>query len=451
MKKAIKKYSASPESTQFFCDFTNGISTITIDGSNISGKDKNGNTVFSHTYYYLETAPANDYPGFTFDIFATNEDAGEFKYFAFAPDTPASTYHIEFRYCGEYDELLNLLSGKYAYWLAAGIRDIDLADDKTTENVIGLFCTENMVYGSERSADSLAQLSDITGRWNCDMSAYKSIPEYANADMYIEINEDGSGKTYLDMTGSGSYMLASDYLVYAYNTSYDKKEGIYVAYTSDEGSKYSKYKVTEKNDRTTLDFYTVNGEKIISYYRENEKENSSKTSSSVSYSSGSGKSGKSSRAAMVSYNDDKKAELTDSEESSESKAIAESTNTDTRKNISLVIDSPSARINGMEVQLNAAPVIINGRTMVPIRFVSKNLGYTVDWDAEEKKAAISLNDTVIELTQNSEKATVNGEETEIDSPAVNRNGSIFVPLRFIAETLGAEVEWNAESKTVSIK
>ncbi|MBQ8940350.1 MAG: hypothetical protein IJ062_00830 [Firmicutes bacterium] len=470
-EEAIAKYSAAPETTQFFCDFTNDIATITIDGSNISGKDKNGNTVFSHTYYYLETADSNDYPGFTFDVFKTNEDAGEFQYFAFAPDTPATTYHTEFRYCGEYDDLLNLLSGKYAYWLAAGIRDVDLADDKTTENVIALFCTENMNYSGERSAESLAQLKDITGRWNCDMTDFRSMPEYANADMYIELNEDGSGKTYLDITGSGNYMLTSDYLVYTYDNSSDKKEGIYVVYTDDEGVKYSKYKISENNGIETLDFYDVNGNKMISYYREkintsetgntettaSETKNSSSSSSSGGGSSSSSSSGggKSSRAASVNAGSGKNTKQNTVEEKTENEIISNEAVSnqvkEVQKNIVLAIDSPVAKINGIETKLGEAPVIINGRTMVPIRFVSENLGYSVDWDADEKKVTISLEDTVIELTQNSEKALVNGDEKTIDSPAVNRNGSILVPLRFVAETLGADVEWNALDKTVTIK
>ena len=272
-EEAVKKFSASPETTQFFCDFTNGLKTLTINGSNISGTDENGNTLFSHTYYYVDTLDSLDYPGFTFDVFATNEDAGEFRYFAFAPDTPDSTYHIEFRYCGEYEDLLRLLSGKYAYWLAAGIRDVDIASDIVSEKVIALFCTENMKYSNERSADSLKQLNDIKGKWNCDMTAFKAIPEYANADMYIEINAaDGIGRTYVDMTGSGNYSLASEFFAYTYNTSENGKEGIYVVYTDDEGVKYSKYKISDNNGIETLDFYSIDGDKLLSYYREIQKE-----------------------------------------------------------------------------------------------------------------------------------------------------------------------------------
>ncbi|MBQ9605166.1 MAG: hypothetical protein IJR45_07120, partial [Firmicutes bacterium] len=166
---------------------------------------------------------------------------------------------------------INLMSGKYAYWLAAGIRDVDIASDSVTEKVIALFCTENMQYSAERSADSLAQLKDLTGKWNCDMTAFKAMPEYADANMYMEISADGTGKSFVDMTGSGNYVEASDFFAYAYDTSNNAKEGIYIAYTDDEGSEYSKYVITETDTRLILDFYTVDGIKLVSYYKEKSK------------------------------------------------------------------------------------------------------------------------------------------------------------------------------------
>ncbi|MBR1737827.1 MAG: copper amine oxidase N-terminal domain-containing protein [Firmicutes bacterium] len=461
-EEAVKKYSASPETTQFFCDFTNGLKILTInnsnDGPNISGTDENGNTLFSHTYYYVDTLDSIDYPGFTFDIFATNENAGEFKYFAFAPDTPDSTYHIEFRYCCEYDDVLNLMSGKYAYWLAAGIRDVDIANDYTTEKVIALFCTENMQYSSERSKDSLAQLSDINGKWNCDMSAFKGIPEYANADMYIEINDNnGIGRTYVDMTGSGNYALASEFFVYAYNTSDTGKEGIYVVYTDDEGVKYSKYKISENDGIETLDFYSVDGEKIISYYREIEKEDTTETTTKEikvnteskntdkytdedsSYSRG----GKSSGKACVNTNND--------DLISDNAPKSSDDNKNENKEIVLKIASPYAEVFGKRTTISSSPVIVNGRTMLPVRFIAENAGYTADWAQSEKKAAISLNNTVIEIYEDSDTAYINGEEVKIDAPAFNDNGTLFVPARFIFEAFGADVSWNSFDKSVTIK
>ena len=71
-----------------------------------------------------------------------DEDAGEFRYFFMMPDTPASTYHLEFRYGSDVDALTEYATGPYAYWLAAGF-PVD-ADEAMTENVIGLFCDENL-------------------------------------------------------------------------------------------------------------------------------------------------------------------------------------------------------------------------------------------------------------------------------------------------------------------
>jgi hypothetical protein len=71
-----------------------------------------------------------------------DDNADEFTYFFFAGDTPATTYHIEFRYGSSEDELLNMLSGKYAYWLAAGM--IENNPDDQVKACIKLFCDENL-------------------------------------------------------------------------------------------------------------------------------------------------------------------------------------------------------------------------------------------------------------------------------------------------------------------
>lgn len=454
-EEAAKKYGGNMEGSQFNCDFTENVDKITVKGNNISGTDKDGNLLFSHNYQYAGKVPSAEMPdNFVFDVYETYEDAGEFKYFAFCPDTPDTTYHIEFRYGGSYDDLFSLTSGKYAYWLAAGIPVDYLINDAKMEKVLALFCTENCpVSQLERSKKALAQLKDLTGRWNCNMSLFAGVPEYANADMYIEFGEDGNGVTYLDMTGSKKYIPASSFMYFAYDTdgSTNEKSGYYMAYTDDEGMETSKYTITETGSKEILDFYDLDGNKIVTYFRNVSKKENNKNNGSSGGGSSLGK-GKSSRAASVNAQSDKatvqnkeKTETINDEVSS-----PEST-AKTSKIIVLTVDSVAANISGKSVQLNEAPVIINGRTMVPIRFVSENLGYKIDWEAEEKKVMISLDETVIELFQNNDKAFVNGNEVLIDSPAVNRNGSVLVPLRFIAETLGAEVEWNAADRSVTIK
>ena len=124
----------------YFCGFTNDLATLTFDGetSTISGTDKDGNELFSHTYHYIGMEPVHGLYEFESD----DADSGEFTYFAFAPDTMETTYHLEFRYAEDLDDLQSWYEGNYAYWNAAAIAED--YDQATMENVIELFVTENL-------------------------------------------------------------------------------------------------------------------------------------------------------------------------------------------------------------------------------------------------------------------------------------------------------------------
>lgn len=130
-----------PSSAKFDCFFINGISCLTYDGSKISGVNKKGSKVFEHEYF--KVGEFNLDMGMDGILYVTLDgDAGEFKYFLMMPDTPDSTYHTEFRYGNNLDDLSKGMSGKYAYWLAAGIPSDATEDDIT--NVINLFVSENI-------------------------------------------------------------------------------------------------------------------------------------------------------------------------------------------------------------------------------------------------------------------------------------------------------------------
>lgn len=81
-------------------------------------------------------------PAFDCEVYQATDDAGDFTYFFFRDDTMETTYHIEFRYGSDLAALQQYMKGRYAYWLAAGI-DAN-ADAETIDNVIALFCTENL-------------------------------------------------------------------------------------------------------------------------------------------------------------------------------------------------------------------------------------------------------------------------------------------------------------------
>lgn len=122
----------------------------------------------------------------------------------------------------------------------------------------------------------------------------------------------------------------------------------------------------------------------------------------------------------------------------------------TKNQIILVIGSKDMLTYGELKANDVAPIIVNDRTMLPTRFVAENLGATVEWDEATSKVTITKGDVVIELVIGAETATVNGETVTLDSPAFLENGRTYTPIRFVSEALGATVEWDEATQTVTI-
>ncbi len=92
----------------------------------------------------------------------------------------------------------------------------------------------------------------------------------------------------------------------------------------------------------------------------------------------------------------------------------------------------------------------DNRSMVPLRFVAEKMGCEVDWNQETHTVTISKEGITIVLKVGENKALVHQEEKTFDTKAEVTNGRTMIPLRFISECLGAEVDWKAESTTVFI-
>ncbi len=99
------------------------------------------------------------------------------------------------------------------------------------------------------------------------------------------------------------------------------------------------------------------------------------------------------------------------------------------------------------------PVIVDDRTLVPMRTIFEALGAEVGWREENGVQTITATteDTVIEMTINSQEFYVNGERKELDVPAQLMNDKTMVPLRAISESLGCLVGWDQDAKTVVIQ
>lgn len=120
------------------------------------------------------------------------------------------------------------------------------------------------------------------------------------------------------------------------------------------------------------------------------------------------------------------------------------------KAVELQINNSVMKINGEEKTIDAPPVIMNGRTLVPVRAIVEALDGTVDWNGETKTATLVSGDNKIELTIDSNTAKLNGEEKSLDTAPVIIDSRTMLPLRFIAEGFGYQTDWEAQTKTIYV-
>ncbi len=112
-------------------------------------------------------------------------------------------------------------------------------------------------------------------------------------------------------------------------------------------------------------------------------------------------------------------------------------------------------VNGEIISFDTPPVVKEGRTLVPVRKIFEALDVTVRWDDTTKTVFGFIENTMISLPLNSNTATIQTDETNINSinldvPAQIIQSRTYVPIRFIGEAAGAEVKWDGETKTVVI-
>lgn len=107
-------------------------------------------------------------------------------------------------------------------------------------------------------------------------------------------------------------------------------------------------------------------------------------------------------------------------------------------------------INDEQLETDVAPVIIDERTMVPMRAIFEELSADVHWDGDKEKITGTRGGDVIELHLNTRHALINGESEYLDVPPTIVSERTMVPTRFIAESLGAEVKWDGEARVVNI-
>ncbi|RZT21520.1 stalk domain-containing protein [Fictibacillus sp. BK138] len=107
-------------------------------------------------------------------------------------------------------------------------------------------------------------------------------------------------------------------------------------------------------------------------------------------------------------------------------------------------------VNGVKHEFDQPPVLIDGRTLAPFRGIGELLGATVEWDATNETVHAELNGTTVELKYLSNIVKINGKSITLDTAPIIINNRLVVPVRFFAEAFDAEVKWDGSKNMVFI-
>lgn len=113
-------------------------------------------------------------------------------------------------------------------------------------------------------------------------------------------------------------------------------------------------------------------------------------------------------------------------------------------------DAVKVMLNGTQLEFDVPPQIIGERTFVPLRVIFEAMGAEVEWNGDERKIVAVNGDTTVEMIIDNNVMSVNGAVVTLDVPPQIVDDRTLVPARAVAESFGAEVDWDEASRTVII-
>lgn len=119
--------------------------------------------------------------------------------------------------------------------------------------------------------------------------------------------------------------------------------------------------------------------------------------------------------------------------------------------ISLTVGKEQALLDNQKVMMDVAPVINNGRTLVPLRFIGEAFGTTVDWNPDNKQITLRYGQETTKLWIGKNSAEINGQARSLDTPPQVFKDRTLVPLRFISEAFSYQVDYQTKTKVITIK
>lgn len=122
-----------------------------------------------------------------------------------------------------------------------------------------------------------------------------------------------------------------------------------------------------------------------------------------------------------------------------------------QSNIVLKLGQKSATVGDQNVALDIAPLLLDGTTYLPLRFVSDALGGDIGWEAGTQKATVVSGGKLVELWVGKPDLINTGLRTKAAASPILRSGRVLVPVRVVSTELGRKVEWDQKTKTITIR
>ena len=120
------------------------------------------------------------------------------------------------------------------------------------------------------------------------------------------------------------------------------------------------------------------------------------------------------------------------------------------KEIEFRVNDNKFYVDGVEKTFDCSPYLKNNRTYVPIRFITESLGASVEWNDATQEVTIRSEEAIIVLTIGSRAILVDGVRYNLDTEPELVNGRTMLPIRFVAEYLNCEVNWDDSTQSVII-
>jgi len=113
-------------------------------------------------------------------------------------------------------------------------------------------------------------------------------------------------------------------------------------------------------------------------------------------------------------------------------------------------DQITVIVDSKVLDFDVPPQNVSGRILVPLRVIFEEMGASIVWDSDNQTVTATKDDTTVALTIGDISPTVNGGIIPLDQPGIVVDGRTLAPLRFVAEAFGGSVVWDGETQTATI-